>query len=171
MLVITICNSKVATIIVNPTPSLNEDYLWIPEATDNVVPGLDSLTTYLNQKFASIGTLQNSITNTNTTTNNEIQNFQSEINNIEMVNPSTGDVSKNLSCHSSHTDFMYQRNTTNNDNRRSYIIQNHYFTYQRKGNHELQIQALDIIVTDLQNQINNLGSGSSGSGGGEIGVS
>ena len=28
--------------IVNPTPSLNENYLWIPETTDNVVPGLDS---------------------------------------------------------------------------------------------------------------------------------
>ena len=51
---------------------------------------------------------------------------------------------------------MYQRNTTNNGNRRSYITQNHYFTYQRKGNHELQIQALNLIVADLQNQINNL---------------
>ena len=36
------------------------------------------------------------------------------------------------------------------------ITQNHYFTYQRKGNHELQIQALNLIVADLQNQINNL---------------
>ena len=57
---------------------------------------------------------------------------------------------------------MYQRNNTNNDNRRQVVIQKHYFTYQRKGNHELQIQALNIIVADLQNQINNLSSGGSG---------
>ena len=75
-------SNKIATIIVNPTPSLTENYLWIPETTDNVVPGLDSLITYMNQKFASISTLQNSITNTNTTRNNEIQNLQTEINNV-----------------------------------------------------------------------------------------
>ena len=40
-------NDKVATIILNPTPSLTENYLWIPETSDNVVPGLDSLLTYL----------------------------------------------------------------------------------------------------------------------------
>ena len=68
---------------------------------------------------------------------------------------------------------MYQRNTTNNDNRRQPVIQNHYFTYQRKGNHELQIHALSIIVAGLQNQINNLSSGGGGGGsggGGEIGT-
>ena len=59
---------------------------------------------------------------------------------------------------------MYQRNTTNNDNRRQFVIQNHYFTYQRKGNHELQIQALDIIVNDLQNQLYNLSSSPDGGG-------
>ena len=164
-------NNKIATIIVNPTPSLTENYLRIPETTDNVVPGLDPLITYLNQKFASISTLQNSITNTNTTITNEIQNLQTEINNIEIINPYTGDVSKNLSYHTSHTDFMYQGNTTNNDNIRQLSIQNHYFTYQRKGNHGFQIQASSTIVTDLQNQINNLSSGGGGGGGsGEIGT-
>ena len=58
---------------------------------------------------------------------------------------------------------MYQRNTTKNDNRRSYAIQQNYFTYQRKGNQELQIQLLNNIVADLQNQINNITSGSGGS--------
>ena len=53
---------------------------------------------------------------------------------------------------------MYQRNTTNNGNRRSYVLQQNYFTYQRKCNNELAIQALNIIVADLQNQINNLSS-------------
>ena len=66
---------------------------------------------------------------------------------------------------------MHQRNNTKNDNRRQFVIQNHYFTYQRKCNHELQIQALNIRANDLQNQINNLSSGGvSGSGGGEIGT-
>ena len=35
------------------------------------------------------------------------------------------------------------------------FLQQHYFTYQRKGNQELQIQLLNNIVADLQNQINN----------------
>ena len=56
-----------------------------------------------------------------------------------------------------HTDYTFQRNNTIHkyDNRRSFIIQQNYFTYQRKGNQELQIQALNNIVADLQNQINN----------------
>ena len=58
---------------------------------------------------------------------------------------------------------MYQRNTTNNDNRRQFVIQNHYFTYQRTGNNALAIQALNAIVADLQNQIYNLSSNSGGS--------
>ena len=57
---------------------------------------------------------------------------------------------------------MYQRNHTKNYSRRSYITQQSYFTYQRKGNHVLQIQALNIIVADLQNQISNLSSGGGG---------
>ena len=44
----------IATIIVNPTPSLTENYLWIPETTDNVVPGLDSLFAYLQPKLCDI---------------------------------------------------------------------------------------------------------------------
>ena len=67
---------------------------------------------------------------------------------------------------------MYQRSTTNNDNRRQFVIQDHYFAYQRKGSHELQIQALSMIVAGLQNQINNLsaGGGGGGGGGGDIGT-
>ena len=53
---------------------------------------------------------------------------------------------------------MYQRNNTQNDNRRSFILQQNYFTYQRKGNQELHIQALHIIVLYLQNQIYNITS-------------
>ena len=162
--------NKIATTIVNPTPSLTENCLWIPEGvTDNVVPGLGSLLIYTQSKHAALTALQNSITNINTTINNEIQRLQSETNNIEIANPQN--VSKESHYHTSHTDLMYQRNNTKNDNRRQFVIQNHYFTYQRKGNHELQIQALNIIVAGLQNQISNLGSDSSGGGGGEIGVS
>ena len=105
--------------------------------------------------------------------NNEIQNLQTEIDNIGN-NPDTGNVSKESHYHTSHTDFMYQRNTTNNDNRRQFVIQNNYFTYQRKCNNELAIQALSLIVADLQNQINNINTGSGSSGGGgdpDIGTS
>ena len=165
-------NNKIATVIVNTVPPLTENYLWIPEGiTDNVVPGLDSLLTYIQTKYATLTALQNSITNINTTINNEIQNIQTAINNTEITSPQN--VSKESHYHTSHTDFMFQRNTTKNKNRRQSVIQNQYFTYQRKGNHELHIQALNLIVADLQNQINNIntGSGSSGGGGGEIGVS
>ena len=65
---------------------------------------------------------------------------------------------------------MYQRNTTKNDNRRSYTTQQNYFTFQRKGNNELAIQALNIIVADLQTQINNLSSNNPPPGGSGIGT-
>ena len=110
------------------------------------MPGLGGLLTYLQSGYATLTSLHNSITNINNTINGEIQNVQTEVTNIEITNPQN--VSKNLSCHTSLTDFMYQRNTTNNDNRRQFVTQNHYSTYQRKGNHELQIQALNIIVAD-----------------------
>ena len=126
----------------------------------------------MQSKYATLTALQNPITNINDTINNEIQTLRTEINNTEIINPSTQNISKYLHFHTSHTDFMVKRNTTNNDNRRQFVIQNHYFTFQRKGNNELAIQALTIIVADLQTQIDNLTSGI-GSGGGEpvIGVS
>ena len=46
-------NNKTASVIVNPTPSLDEHYLWIPETSDSVVPGLDSLITYIQSKYAT----------------------------------------------------------------------------------------------------------------------
>ena len=162
-------SDRIATIVVNTVPSLTDNYIRIPEAIDNVVPGLDSILTYIQSKYVTLTALQNSITNINNTTNTEIQNLQTEINNIEITS-STGNVSKNLSYRTNHTDFLYQRNTTNNDNRRQFVIQNHYFTYQRKGNHELQIQALNLIVADMQTQINNLSGGSGSGGGGELGT-
>ena len=160
-------DNKIATITVNPNPS--ETYLWIPEGkTDNVVPGLDSLLTYTQPKYATLTALQNYITNINNTNNNEIQNLQTEINNIEN-NPGTGNVSKESHYHTSHTDFMYQRNTTNNDNRRQFVIQNHYFTYQRQynTNHlDLQIQFMQLQIEQMQTQIDSLSSGGSGDPGG-----
>ena len=53
---------------------------------------------------------------------------------------------------------MYQRNNTKNDNRRSYITQQNYFTFQRKGDQELHIQLLNNIVADLQNQTDHITS-------------
>ena len=69
----TYINDKIATIISNPTPSLTDNYLWIPETSDNVVPGLDSLLTYIQSKYATLTSLQNSTTNIHNTINNEIQ--------------------------------------------------------------------------------------------------
>ena len=71
MLVIIIYSDKIAAVIVNPTPSLTENYSWIPETTDNAVPGLDSLLTYLQSKYATLAPLQNSLTNASNIVNNE----------------------------------------------------------------------------------------------------
>ena len=158
MLVIITLNMVIATIILHITPSLTDNYIWIPETSDNVAPGLDSLLTYIQSKYATLTSLQNSITNINNTINDGIQNLQTEINNIEITNPSTQNVSNESHYHTSHTDFMYQRNAINNDNRRQFVTQNHYFTFQRKGNNELAIQALNATVADLQTQVNNLSS-------------
>ena len=69
-------NNKIATVILNPTPPLNEDYLWILETSDNLVPGLDSMVTYIQPKYATSAALQNAITN--------IQNhIRTEINDLE----------------------------------------------------------------------------------------
>ena len=38
-----LCNDKIATVILNAVPSLTDNYIWIPETSDNAVPGLDSL--------------------------------------------------------------------------------------------------------------------------------
>ena len=53
----------------------------------NVVPGLNSLLTYTQCKYATLTALQNSITNINNTITTKIQNLQTEINNIEISNP------------------------------------------------------------------------------------
>ena len=72
---------------------------------------------------------------------------------------------------------MFEKKVTNHnyDNRRSYVTQQNYFTYQRRGSSvdlEVAVQALNIIVADLQNQINNLNSNQIGGDGGDgvIGV-
>ena len=127
------------------------------------MPGLGSLLTYVQSKYATINALQDAADTINNTVNDEIANIQTEINNLEVNTPQT--VNNNLPYHTNHTGFMYQRNNTshNYDNRRQFALQQHYFTYQRKGNQELQIKLLNDIVAGLHNQINNITSGSGGS--------
>ena len=55
-------NNNIATVILNPTQPLNENYLWILEVRDNVVPGLDSMVTYIQPTYATLTALQNAIT-------------------------------------------------------------------------------------------------------------
>ena len=40
------------------------------------------------------------------------------------------------------------------------IIQQHSSTYQRKGNQELEVQLLNMIVAGLQTQVNNISTNS-----------
>ena len=48
--------------MLNPTPSIKEAYLWTPEVSDNVAPGLDSVIIYVQPKHATSAALQNAIT-------------------------------------------------------------------------------------------------------------
>ena len=134
-------NNKIATVILNPTPSTHENYLWTPEVSDSVVPGLDSMVSYTQSKQATLTASQNAITNMN-------NNVETEINNLEIPNHGNLNANKNLYYNTTHTDYTLQRKNTirKYDNRRSVIIQNHFFTYQRKGNQELQIQLSNNIV-------------------------
>ena len=115
----------------------------------------------MQSKYATLTALQNSITNISNTINNEILTLQTEINNIEIISPSTQNISKDLHYHTSHTDFMFKRNTTKNDNRRQFVTQNHYFTFQRQydTNHlHLQIQMMQLQIEQMQAQINSMSS-------------
>ena len=94
-------SAKIATIIVNPTPWI-EKYIWIPEGSDNVVPGLDNSLTCAQSKHATLIALQHSITNI-TNIDTEIQNLSAEMNIIKIPNPQN--VSKYLHYHTNHTDF------------------------------------------------------------------
>ena len=110
----------------------------ILKQSDDVVPGLDSMITYIQPKYATLTTLQNAITNVN-------NNVQTEINNLEIPNQGNLNVNKELYYNTTHTDYTFQRNNTIHryDTRRTLAIQNHFFTYQRKGNQELQVQLLN----------------------------
>ena len=148
-------NNTIASVSVNPTPSLNEAYLWIPETSDDVVSGLDSMTTYTQSNYATLTALRNRVTNIAIT-------IQTGIDNLEITNQGNFNVNKELYNRNNYTDYTVQRNNTIHkyDNRRTFIVQNHFFTYQRKGTQELQIQLLNNRVADIQNQINNITSGS-----------
>ena len=84
-------------------------------------------------------------------------NFYNDTFNLNGNNVDSHSISKELHYNTTHTDYMYQRKVINNH--KTFITQQHYFTYKRKGNNELQIQALSAIVADLQTQINNLSGG------------
>ena len=143
-------NNNIATVIVNPTPTLNDNYVWIREVSDNVVPGLDSQIPYIQIEYATLSALHNVLTNIN-------NNANTEINNLETPNQGNWNVNTELYYNTTHTDYTFQRNDRIHkyDNRMNFVTQQSYFTYQRKGNQELHIQALNTIVADLQNQINN----------------
>ena len=135
--------------MLNPTPSVNDNYLWIPEGiTDNVVPGLDSILIYTQSKYVTRTSLQNKITNINSY-------IQTEIINLEIPNQGVVNVNEELYYHHKYTYYMFQRNHTIHkyDNRRMLITINHHVTYQRKSKHELEVQLLNMIAIYLQTKL------------------
>ena len=93
-------------------------YLWVPEVSDNVAPGLDPLITYNQNKNATLPWLQNVITNMNS-------DIQTEINNLDIPNQGKSYVNKELYCHNNYTEYKSQRRNIIHtyDNRRSSITQ------------------------------------------------
>ena len=71
----------------NPTPSLNATYVWIPETNDNGAPGLDSKITYIQSTYAALTALQNAITHIT-------NNMQTEIHNLEIPNQGNSNANK-----------------------------------------------------------------------------
>ena len=105
--------------------------------------------TYIQSTYATLTALQNAITTIS-------NNIQTEINDLEI--PNQGDFfHQELYYNTTHTEYTFQRNNTmhKHGNRRTFILQQNYFTYQRTGNQELQIQTLNNIVAELQNQNDN----------------
>ena len=99
-------NNKIATVILNPTPSPTGNYLWIPEVSGNVVPGSDPMLTYIQSKYTTLTALQHTVTTITNTIDNEINNIQTEMGNIQISNVSN--VSKELHYNTTHTD-MFQK--------------------------------------------------------------
>ena len=98
-------NNEIATVILNPTPSINESYLWIPGVSNNVVPGLDSKITYIQSNYATLATLQKAITKIS-------NNVQTELNNLEIPHQGNSNVNKELYYNTTHTDYTFQRHST-----------------------------------------------------------
>ena len=95
-------NNIIATVILNPIPSINENYLWTPGVSDNFVPGLDSMITYIQSTYATLTALQHAITHV-------INTFQTEINNLEIPNQGNVNVNKYLYYNTTHTCYTFQR--------------------------------------------------------------
>ena len=74
-------NTRIATIILNTIPEINEQYIWTPQISNNCVPGLESLLTYINSKYPTLSALQNEITTVNNNINNTITNEITNVNN------------------------------------------------------------------------------------------
>ena len=54
--------NNIATIELNPGSELiSDNYIWVPETSDNVVPGLASLLTYLETQYITLVALNNAI--------------------------------------------------------------------------------------------------------------
>ena len=112
----------------NPTPSLNDNYLLIPETSDNVVPGLDSMIAYTKSNYSTLTALQHAITNI------QQNNIQPEINNLGIPIQGKLTVNEELYYNTTHTDYTFQRNNTIHqyDNRIILSLQQNYLHINEK---------------------------------------
>jgi len=98
----------------------------------------------------------NRIFNTTTNIHKPITNIDNSVFNYTQIKKQIDVTNKNINTNSTYTDYFYQRNVTKNDKRRTFIIQQNNFLFQRNNTDEVEIAILQAQITDLQNQINDL---------------
>ena len=98
-------NDKLSRYVLNPgfivDDSIEEQYMWSTNPSDDVVPGLESILEYLELNYTTITSLQNAITDVS-------NHVQTEIDNIEIpTNPSVSKITR-------HHYVNYEHNTIKN---------------------------------------------------------
>ena len=96
-------NDRISRYILNPgysvDGSIEERFMWLPNPSDNVVPGLEPILKYFELNYATIASLQNAITDMT-------NHIQTEIDNIDFpTNPDAGKTTRHYYINHGHNIF------------------------------------------------------------------
>ena len=101
--------------------------MWLPNPSDNVVPGLESILEYLELNYATIASLQNAITDMH-------NHIQTEIDNIDFpTNPDAGKTTRHHYINHEHNIFKKVNNHIHNK-KNYYNFYNDTFNFKKNDN-------------------------------------